>query len=138
MGKRIWQYPEVEELSEGDVILLDSPEEGSRSIPANKIGSILIDKEITERGTYNAVDDDANGYKTVEANIPYTDIHVATGPIATFEGEDLPLKSLTASIVPMQAGSGDPSPENVRPIRRIGCQQAEVIISYIMQTLVLS
>lgn len=116
MGKRIWQYPEVEELSEGDVILLDSPEEGSRSIPANKIGSILIDKEITERGTYNAVDDNVNGYKTVEANIPYTDIHVASGPIATFEGEDLPLKSLTASIVPVQAGSGDPSPTNVRPI----------------------
>lgn len=28
----------------------------------------------------------------------------------------LPLKTLTANIVPAQAGSGDPSPENVRPI----------------------
>ena len=37
--------------------------------------------------------------------------------IATFnDGSDLPLKSLTASIVPVQSGSGDPSPTNVRPI----------------------
>ena len=54
--------------------------------------------------------------ETLTVDVPYTDIHVVSGPVASFEGEDLPLKSLTASIVPVQAGSGDPSPTNVRPI----------------------
>ena len=42
----------------------------------------------------------------------------ASGAIASFpDGSDLlPIKSLTATIVPQQSGSGTPSPENVRPI----------------------
>lgn len=42
----------------------------------------------------------------------------ASGAIASFpDGSDLlPIKSLTATIVPQQSGSGTPSPENIRPI----------------------
>lgn len=42
----------------------------------------------------------------------------ATGSIASFpDGADnIPVKSLTVSIVPIQSGSGDPSPDNIRPI----------------------
>lgn len=41
----------------------------------------------------------------------------AEGAVATFaDGTDLPLKSLIVDIDPVQSGSGDPSPSNIRPI----------------------
>lgn len=42
----------------------------------------------------------------------------ASGSIASFDdgAEDIPVKSLVVDIEPVQSGSGDPSPENVRPI----------------------
>ena len=124
MSKRIYQYPEVTELQEGDVMLIDKEgNESAKSILASKVAPSLMSKNITERGIYKASDDGVRGYNEVDVNIPYTDVHVATGAVATFEGEDLPLKSLIASIVPVQAGSGDPSPENVRPISGwTGCE----------------
>lgn len=40
-----------------------------------------------------------------------------TGNIVTFEGTDTTaIKSVVANIVPVQEGTGDPSPDNVRPI----------------------
>ena len=113
---RIFNYPEVTTPASDAKILLDSQTVGSKCIDANLFHCDLIDKTITQRGTFEASEDDADGFKKVVVDIPYTDVHVASGPIATFEGEDLPLKSLTASIVPVQSGSGDPSPTNVRPI----------------------
>lgn len=45
-------------------------------------------------------------------------IDTASGAIVSFEdgADGMPLKSLTVNIEPVQSGSGDPSPENVRPI----------------------
>ena len=44
-------------------------------------------------------------------------IDTASGAIASFpDGSGLPMRSLLATIEPQQEGSGDPSPENVRPI----------------------
>lgn len=42
----------------------------------------------------------------------------SSGNIATFDdgGDNKPLKSLKVAISPVQSGSGDPSPSNVRPI----------------------
>lgn len=41
----------------------------------------------------------------------------ASGPVAAFETNiNLPIKDLQVGIEPVQTGSGDPSPENVRPI----------------------
>ena len=41
----------------------------------------------------------------------------ASGSICTFDdGSETPVKSLSVNIDPVQAGSGDPSPENARPI----------------------
>lgn len=49
------------------------------------------------------------------ANSPH--LMSAEGAIATFpDGADLPLKSLLVDIDPVQSGSGDPSPTNIRPI----------------------
>ena len=99
---RIFNYPEVTTPASDAKILLDSQTVGSKCIDANLFHCDLIDKTITQRGTFEASEDDADGFKKVVVDIPYTDVHVASGPIATFEGEDLPLKSLTASIVPVQ------------------------------------
>ena len=78
---------------------------------------------VTENGTVNAPSGVA--YNKVVTNVPsvipenaylleeYEDVPT---DIASFTASDAPLKSLTASIVPVQAGSGDPSPTNVRPI----------------------
>ena len=41
----------------------------------------------------------------------------AEGAVASFsDGTDLPLKSLLVNIEPVQSGTGDPSPSNIRPI----------------------
>lgn len=53
----------------------------------------------------------------------------ASGAIASFpDGSDLlPAKSLTATIVPQQSGTGTPSPENIRPIS--GWTEVTVFVS---------
>ena len=45
-------------------------------------------------------------------------IDTASGAIAHFEdgADGMPIKTLTVNIEPVQTGSGDPSPQNVRPI----------------------
>lgn len=44
-------------------------------------------------------------------------ISSASGAIASFQdGAEAPVKSLTVGIEPVQEGTGDPSPENIRPI----------------------
>lgn len=52
----------------------------------------------------------------IESN--YAPVKTASGTIAHFSdgADDVPLKSLTAQIVPKQEGTGDPSPTNPRPI----------------------
>lgn len=53
--------------------------------------------------------------RKIIANSPH--LASASGAIATFsDGADLPLKSLNVGIEPVQSGSGDPSPSNIRPI----------------------
>lgn len=53
-------------------------------------------------------------------------VESASGAIASFTdgADDIPLKSLVIDINPVQAGTGDPSPENVRPIT--GCTGCNV------------
>lgn len=45
-------------------------------------------------------------------------VNTASGPIASFSdgAEDTPLKSCVVSFGPIQEGTGDPGPENIRPI----------------------
>lgn len=53
--------------------------------------------------------------RKIIANSPH--LASASGAVATFsDGEDLPLNSLNVNIEPVQSGTGDPSPDNVRPI----------------------
>lgn len=53
--------------------------------------------------------------RKIIANSPH--LSSAEGAIVSFsDGADLPLKSLLVDIDPVQSGSGDPSPTNIRPI----------------------
>ena len=53
--------------------------------------------------------------RKIIANSPH--LMSASGAVATFsDGADLPLESLLVNIEPVQSGTGDPSPDNVRPI----------------------
>lgn len=60
-----------------------------------------------------------------ETEAPHTEVAVghriqyldASGPVASFETNIVaPLRKLLVTMLPIQAGSGDPSPENIRPI----------------------
>ena len=86
------------------------------NVPETPLSSLSV----TANGTYTAPSGTA--YNEVDVDVPlpenaylleeYEDVPT---DIASFTASDAPLKSLTASIVPVQAGSGDPSPENIRP-----------------------
>ena len=80
----------------------------------------LITKTITENGTYNASEDNADGYSQVTVAVEgFKKKSIANTPtdIASFnDGTANPMPSLEISIEPVQSGSGDPSPSNVRPI----------------------
>lgn len=82
----------------------------------------LISKNITANGTYTASSDNADGYSSVSVNVPlpsnaYLLQSIEHESIATFaDGTDNFLKSLEVAIEPVQSGSGEPSPTNIRPI----------------------
>ena len=68
-------------------------------------------------------------YLTKDAMWSILPTDTANGAIANFPdgADDVPVKSLTVSITPVQEGSGDPSPSNVRPIN--GWTAAEVNVN---------
>jgi hypothetical protein len=77
---------------------------------------------VTENGTYTAPSGTA--YNEVEVDVPLPenayllkDIPNTPTAIATFsDGANLPMPKLEVGIEPVQEGSGDPSPTNIRPI----------------------
>lgn len=78
---------------------------------------------------------DNEQYDRLDA-VEQTTTATTIGPVAlaTFEASaaDMPLKGLTANIEPVQSGSGDPSPDNVRPITGLtGCKLHHTGVSLI-------
>ena len=87
------------------------------------------DAEAWAKGTKNGVDVPSTD-PTYENNAKYYAeqslanqygayiVKSASGDIASFSdgADDVPMKSLNVTITPKQSGSGDPSPDNVRPI----------------------
>lgn len=71
-------------------------------------GDVVITPELLEVYTQDEVDD------LVYGTYPYD---TASGAIASFpDGAEVPVKDLVIGIEPVQAGSGDPSPDNIRAI----------------------
>lgn len=84
-------------------------------------GDVTVESlSITENGTYTAPSGKA--YSPVSVNVPlpsnaYLLKSIENVDIATFtDGTDNFLKSLEVAIEPVQSGSGEPSPTNIRPI----------------------
>ena len=89
---------------------------------------------VTENGTYS---EEGTAYSPVIVNVPappipdnaylLNDLSGLPTNIATFtDGSNLPMPRLKVGIEPIQEGSGDPSPSNVRPIS--GWTGAEVSV----------
>lgn len=81
---------------------------------------------VTANGTYS---EEGKVYKPVIVNVAgYGLADMPGGAIASFsDGAALPLNKLKVSIDPVQSGSGNPSPTNIRPIS--GWTEAKVVVS---------
>ena len=111
-----------------EIVELDVTENGTyreagkayRPVKVNVPPPTLITKNITANGTYNASDDSADGYSSVTVDVEgYQTKALENVPadVASFnDAVALPMTKLKVSIVPVQSGSGDPSPSNPRAI----------------------
>lgn len=92
---------------DGDITIAVTDKDGTTS------ATLHVDDALDEDST-NPVQNRA----IVEALREMLPTDTASGAIASFSdgADNVPVKSLSVSIEPVQAGSGDPSPDNVRPI----------------------
>ena len=78
----------------------------------------ITDAEGTQ--TFNVMDGEVSEEQLETALIDKADVitSTASGDIVTIAdgAKNLPVKNLSVSLLPVQSGSGDPSPSNVRPI----------------------
>jgi hypothetical protein len=90
---------------------------------------------VSENGTYS---EEGVAYSPVIVNVPappipdnaylLNEVEGLPKDIATFtDGSNLPMPKLQVGIEPIQEGSGDPSPENIRPIS--GWDEVNVVVS---------
>lgn len=114
----ISEYPEPESILEGMVSatkeqsFTDAQKEQARE-NIGALGKVEgTPGNITIIGSNQNIID--GGFKATEA-FP---VGFASGAVVTIEdgADGVPIKSMTVQIEPVQAGSGDPSPRNVRPI----------------------
>lgn len=84
------------------------------------------DVQVKTDSTYDSVVDDSGNAKIDLSSVTaYGEVPNLPQAIATFkDGADAPMKSLKVAIEPVQEGSGDPSPTNVRPI--LGWDEVDV------------
>lgn len=90
----------------------ENAEEAAASVSAS---AAQIEQNTEEIGAIkNDLSEKADKSEALSAYIVETE----TGSIASFTdgADDVPVKDLQVAIEPVQSGSGDPSPENIRPI----------------------
>jgi len=107
-------------LTDGVMYCIKDSEFGASDVPYDNTDSGLeadnvqdaIDEEV------DALGDEVTLREELEsATKVYGSVSGLPQPIATFtDGSSLPMPSLKTTIVPIQSGSGDPSPSNIRPI----------------------
>lgn len=100
---------EAEQSAQGYAQSAERSAESAAGLLANVYTKPEIDSEISK----------INGsLGTLGAFINTVPVDTSSGAVATFaDGADnVPVKSLTVNIEPIQSGTGDPSPDNIRPI----------------------
>ena len=89
MNKRIIDFPEVTELQEGDVMLIDrAGAESAKSIPVASAVA-LTEKTISENGVYRASSDDAAGYSKVTVDLPLGSKTITRNGVYNSSDDDL-------------------------------------------------
>lgn len=105
------------ETKDGYVVVtfVDGSEQVLLGVHENDISSIIGDLDALKEAVKKLQNDVTNAENSaLDAYITDT----ASGAIANFPdgADDVPVKDLMVKIEPVQSGSGDPSPDNVRPI----------------------
>ena len=95
--------------AEVDDLLADKADVGD--IPTVNDGTLTIQQNGETKGTFTA---NQSGNSTVNIETPTADIQTAVDEFETYNGGLL--SECKVTLVPVQSGSGDPSPDNVRPI----------------------
>lgn len=87
---------------------------------AGKTGDVTLDAGDVEYDPDDTYSNGTVGQNLHDANVKIINAYPSdteSGAVASFpDGAALPVKSFVVSIEPFQPGSGDPSPDNVRPI----------------------
>lgn len=94
--------------------------DGFNEVVVNVPIPILDEITITSNGTYTPATE-LEGYNKINVNVPLPDngyiLNTGSGASVSYNnGVVLNLQNLKVNIEPVQSGSGDPSPTNVRPI----------------------
>lgn len=85
---------------------------------ASHVTEVTVTSELTSlKAETNDLKQDLEGLDVYTLGL-YPQMSVADTAVASFTdgADDIPVKSLTVDITPVQSGSGDPSPSNDRPI----------------------
>ena len=104
VGDYVFNFP-----SSGVIKLYRCISDTSGAWDSTKWEEVKLSNEVSDEVTLREELESATKVYGTPKNLPQ--------PIATFtDGANLPMPSLKTTIVPIQEGSGDPSPSNVRPI----------------------
>ena len=123
---RIVNYPEITTLSDGDYLIVDNAEGGTKKVSAQSV-ACTVDPTPTENSTnavssggvwtsLNDISEEFDGLRTDAYDVYPKGI--ASGDIVQFEtgADNVPLSDLTGYIYPTMSGSGMPSRTNIRTI----------------------
>ena len=123
---RIVDYPEITTLSDGDYLIVDNAEGGTKKVSAPLVAG-TVDPTPTESSTnavssggvwtsLNDISEEFDGLRTDAYDVYPKGI--ASGDVVQFEtgADNVPLSDLTGYIYPMMSGSGMPSRTNIRTI----------------------
>ena len=123
---RIVDYPEITTLSDGDYLIVDNAEGGTKKVSAQSVAG-TVDPTPTESSTnavssggvwtsLNDISEEFDGLRTDAYDVYPKGI--VSDDIVQFEtgADNVPLSDLTGYIYPMMSGSGMPSRTNIRTI----------------------
>lgn len=116
---KLTEYPKAKKFDAGDILIKDGTN-GTHAITVEDVtkefGVMLADNTLSEEGKLAPADAVGKRLTDME-NYLNIDSGMSDSVVSFYDGVyDLPLKKLIVDINPVQSGSGNPSPANIRPI----------------------